>query len=164
MKKLLKGRSIMRIGIGSDHNAYEMKEALTAYMKELGHEVVDYGSQDSCTEVDYPEVAFDVAAAINENELDRGILVCGTGLGMAIAAGKVPGIRAATCHDTYSAERAQKSNNAQIMTMGAQVIGIETAKKVVEMYLESEFPGGNSGRKVQQITDKEREFLKGAEA
>ncbi len=153
----------MRIGIGSDHNAYEMKEVLLKYIQDLGHEIVDFGSKDSCKEVDYPEVAFEVAESINKDELDRGILLCGTGLGMAIAAGKVPGIRAVTCHDTYSGERAQKSNNAQVMTMGAQVIGIETAKKVVEIYLNSDFPGGKSARKVQQITDKEQEFLKGAE-
>ncbi|CAM3173171.1 ribose 5-phosphate isomerase B [Filibacter tadaridae] len=152
----------MKIGLGSDHNAFDMKGSLIKYIEGLGHEVVDYGSQDSCTEIDYPQVAFDVAEAINENELDRAILVCGTGIGMAIAAGKVPGIRAALCHDTYSAERAQKSNDAQVLTMGANVIGIEAAKKVVEMYLDSEFPGGNSARKVQQIMDKEQEFLKEA--
>ncbi|ARK32488.1 ribose 5-phosphate isomerase B [Halalkalibacter krulwichiae] len=151
----------MKIGIGSDHNAYEMKENLKDYMVELGYEVVDYGCQDACSEVDYPQVAFDVANDINENKLDRGVLVCGTGIGVAIAAGKVPGIRAALCHDTYSAERAQKSNNAQILTMGAKVIGIEPAKNIVKVYLESEFPGGNSARKVQQIMDKEKEFLKG---
>lgn len=152
----------MRIGIGSDHNAYQMKEDLKKYVEALGHEVVDFGSQDDCTEVDYPGVAFEVSEKINNGQLDRGILVCGTGLGMAIAAGKVPGIRAVTAHDPYSAERAQKSNNAQVLTMGAKVIGIEAAMKVVEMYLQSEFPGGNSARKVQQIMDKEQEYLQGA--
>ncbi|MFY4775165.1 ribose 5-phosphate isomerase B [Metabacillus sp. RGM 3146] len=152
----------MKIGLGCDHNAFEMKERLKEYIQVLGHEVYDYGCADSCSEVDYPEVAFQVAGDIKERKLDRGILVCGTGIGVAIAAGKVPGIRAALCHDTYSAERAQKSNNAQILTMGAKVIGIEPAKQIVKVYLESEFPGGNSARKVQQITDKEQEFLKGA--
>lgn len=149
----------MRIGIGSDHNAFDMKESLKEHIRELGHEVTDYGCNDSCTEVDYPEVAFRVAGDIAEGKLDRGILVCGTGIGVAIAAGKVPGIRAALCHDTYSAERAQKSNNAQVLTMGAQIIGIELAKQIVKVYLESEFPGGRSARKVQQIIDKERQFL-----
>jgi ribose 5-phosphate isomerase B len=151
----------MKIGLGSDHNAYDMKEELKKYIEELGHEVVDYGSQDECTEVDYPGVAFEVSEDIINDKLDRAILVCGTGLGMAIAACKVPGIRAITAHDTYSAERAQKSNNAQVLTMGAKVIGIEAAMKVVEMYLQSEFPGGNSARKVQQIMDKEQEYLQG---
>lgn len=151
----------MKIGIGSDHNAHEMKEALKVYIEELGHEVVDYGSQDDCTEIDYPAVAFDAANDVNSNKTDRAVLVCGTGLGMAIAAGKVPGIRAVTCHDTYSAERAQKSNNAQVLTMGAKVIGIEPAKNIIKTYLGSQFPGGNSARKVQQIMDKEQEFLAG---
>lgn len=150
----------LRIGIGSDHNAFEMKMNLITYIKELGYEVVDYGSEDSCTEVDYPEVAFNVAGDINASIIERGILLCGTGIGMAIAAGKLPGIRAALCHDNYSAERAQKSNNAQILTMGAKVIGIELAKQIVKTYLESTFPGGNSARKVQQIIDKEQELLK----
>ncbi|MFS0890936.1 ribose 5-phosphate isomerase B [Peribacillus frigoritolerans] len=154
----------MKIGLGSDHNAFDMKDSLKEYIKELGHEVVDYGSEDSCTEIDYPGVAFQVANDINEQKLDRAILVCGTGIGMAIAAGKVPGIRAALCHDTYSAERAQKSNDAQVLTMGAKVIGIEPAKNVVKVYLESKFPGGNSARKVKQIMAKEQDFLKGAVA
>lgn len=153
----------MRLGLGADHNAFEMKESIKQYVQELGHEVIDYGCY-ACEEVDYPGVAFEVGTAVMGNKIDRGILVCGTGIGVAIAAGKVPGIRAALCHDTYSAERAQKSNNAQILTMGAKVIGIETAKQVVKAYLESEFTGGNSGRKIQQIMDKEQEFLKGVEA
>lgn len=153
----------MRIGLGADHNAFEMKEQIKKFVEELGHEVFDYGCH-SCEEVDYPGTAFEVAAAINENKIDRAILICGTGIGMAISAGKVPGIRAALCHDTYSAERAQRSNNAQVLTMGAKVIGIETAKQVVKSYLESEFTGGNSGRKIQQIIDKEQEFLNGGNA
>ncbi|SMQ63761.1 ribose 5-phosphate isomerase B [Bacillus sp. OV166] len=152
----------MKIGLGSDHNAFDLKDGLKKYIEELGHDVYDYGCEDSCIEVDYPKVAFEVANDINENRIDRGILVCGTGIGVAIAAGKVPGIRAALCHDTYSAERAQKSNNAQVLTMGAQVIGLEIAKQIVKAYLDSSFSGGNSGRKVQQIIDKEQEFLKGA--
>ncbi|CAI9395498.1 ribose 5-phosphate isomerase B [Niallia sp. HCP3S3_B10] len=151
----------MRIGIGSDHNAFVLKESIKSYVIELGHEVVDYGCDDNCSEVDYPEVAFEVGNGIIEKKINRGILICGTGIGVAIAAGKIPGIRAALCHDVYSAERAQKSNNAQILTMGAQIIGVEAAKKVVKAYLESEFTGGNSGRKVQQIIDKEQEYLKG---
>ncbi|KGA98383.1 ribose 5-phosphate isomerase [Alkalihalobacillus alcalophilus ATCC 27647 = CGMCC 1.3604] len=151
----------MKIGIGSDHNAFEMKESLKLYMTQLGYEVVDYGCQDNCSEIDYPQVAFDVAGDIMGNRIERGILVCGTGIGVAIAAGKVPGIRAALCHDTYSAERARESNEAQILTMGAKVIGIEPAKQIVKVFLESGSPSDNSARKVKQINDKEQEFLKG---
>ena len=151
----------MKIGLGSDHNAHGLKQALWEYIEELGHEVIDYGSQDDCTAIDYPGVAFEVGTDIMANKLDRGILVCGTGLGMAIAACKVPGIRAATTHDVYSAERACKSNDAQIITLGEKVIGIEAAKKVVEMYLSSTFPGGNSARKVQQISEQEKIYMNG---
>lgn len=118
----------MKIAIGSDHNAFELKEELKTYMIDEGYDVVDYGCH-SCEAVDYPDVSFRVGNDIMKGEIDRGILICGTGIGVAIAAGKVPGIRAALCHDTYSAERAQLSNNAQILTMGAKVIGPEAAKK-----------------------------------
>jgi ribose 5-phosphate isomerase B len=102
-------------------------------------------------EVDYPDVAERVALAIRDGRSDRGILICGTGIGMAIAANKVPGVRAAQAHDVYSAERARKSNNAQILTLGARVIGPEAAKTVVHAWLESEFAGGASTRKVEKI-------------
>lgn len=99
----------MRIGIGCDHNAVELKNEIKTFIKSLGHDVTEYGELGaSCGEVDYPGVAFEVGEAVQTGEVERGILLCGTGLGMAIAAGKVPGIRAVTCHDTYSAERAQK--------------------------------------------------------
>lgn len=149
----------MKVAIGCDHYGYEMKELIKEFLQENNHEVEDYGCH-SCEAVDYPEVAFKVAEDIRDGKLTRGILICGTGIGVAIAAGKVPGIRAALCHDTYSAERARKSNNAQILTMGARVIGSETAKKVVEAWMNSEFEGGNSTRKVQKIMEQEIEFLR----
>jgi len=147
----------MKIGIGSDHNAFQFKEEIKKYLANTEHEIVDYGcfSEDA---VDYPDVAFEVAEAISEGKLDRGILVCGTGIGVSIAANKYPGIRAALCHDTYSAERAQLSNNAQIITMGSQIIGLETGKKIVDAYLKSEWAEG-SKRKVDKIIEKEKEFV-----
>lgn len=151
------GVSKVKVGIGSDHNAFQMKEAIKLYVTELGHEVVDYGCYSE-EEIDYPGVAFNVATEVAKGKVERGILICGTGIGMSIAANKIPGIRSAQCHDVYSAERAQLSNNAQIITLGAKVIGIETAKKVVEAYLSVSFKGGNSERKINQIMDKEKEF------
>jgi len=148
----------MKIGIGSDHNAFQMKEEVRAYITSLGHEVVDYGCYSE-EEVDYPGVAFNVATDIAQGKLERGILVCGTGIGMSIAANKVPNIRSAQCHDVFSAERAQLSNNAQVITLGAKVIGVELAKKIVQAYLNVSFQGGNSERKINQIMDKERDFL-----
>ncbi|ALA53439.1 ribose 5-phosphate isomerase B [Shouchella clausii] len=148
----------MKIAIGSDHNAFELKEELKTYMIDEGYDVVDYGCH-SCEAVDYPDVSFRVGNDIMKGEIDRGILICGTGIGVAIAAGKVPGIRAALCHDTYSAERAQLSNNAQILTMGAKVIGPEAAKKVLNAYLGASFAGGPSARKIQQIAEQEQAYL-----
>lgn len=150
----------MKVAVGSDHNAYEMKEMIKKYLEDNQHEVIDYGCH-SCETIDYPDVAFKLAKDLNEGKFERGILLCGTGIGMAIAAGKVPGIRAALCHDTFSAERARKSNNAQILTMGAQIIGPATAKKVVEAWMNSEFEGGRSTIKVAKIMNQEKEFLRG---
>lgn len=148
----------MKLAIGADHNGYELKEGVKKFIEEnTGHEIVDYGCHN-CATVDYPDVAFDVAEAITDEKVDRGILICGTGLGVAISANKYPGIRAATCHDTYSAERAQLSNNAQVLTMGAQIIGIEVAKKVAEAYLNVEWAEG-SKQKVDKIIEKEKEFV-----
>ncbi|ALS28026.1 ribose 5-phosphate isomerase [Paenibacillus sp. 32O-W] len=149
----------MKVALGSDHNAYDLKETIKKYLELHNHEVVDYGCY-SCDAVDYPDVAFQVALDLRKGEFSRAILVCGTGIGMAIAAGKVPGIRAALCHDTYSAERARKSNNAQVLTMGAKVIGPEAALKVVEAWMNAEFEGGNSSRKVNKIMEKEQEFIR----
>ena len=146
----------MKIGVGSDHNGFELKETIKNFVEELGHEVVDYGcySKDA---VDYPEVAFKVAEGVSTGEIERGIIVCGTGIGVCIAANKYPGIRAALTHDVYSAERAQLSNDAQIITLGAQIVGPEAAKKVVNAYLNVSWQGG-SQRKVDQIVEREQQF------
>lgn len=150
----------MKIAIGSDHHGYELKELIKRFLEQNHIEVTDFGC-NNCTETDYPDVAFIVANEIREGKFDRGILICGTGIGVAISANKVPGIRAAQCHDTYSAERARKSNNAQIMTMGGKVIGSELALKIVQAWLDSEFQGGNSTRKVKKIIEFESKFWGG---
>lgn len=150
----------MKIAIGSDHNGYDLKEIIRRFLEENNIEVVDYGCKSNM-ESDYPDVAFAVANDIRAGKFERGILICGTGIGVAISANKVPGVRAAQCHDTYSAERARKSNNAQIMTLGGKVIGTEIALKIVQAWLESEFQGGNSDRKVKKIIEFESKFLGG---
>ncbi|CAG7657185.1 ribose 5-phosphate isomerase B [Paenibacillus allorhizosphaerae] len=146
----------MRIAIGADEAGYSLKEIIKSYLGEKGVECVDFGPSDGNEQIDYPDVGFAVAEQIAQGLFDRGILVCGTGIGMTITADKVPGIRAALCHDTYSAERARKSNNAQVLTMGARVIGSELAKHVVQAWLNAEFDGGASERKVQKIIDGEQ--------
>jgi len=149
----------MKIALGADDAAYELKETIKKYLQERGIEVTDYGVYDTQPSL-YPDIAVKVAEAIAGGKHERGILMCGTGLGMAITANKVPGIRAATCHDTYSAERARKSNDAQILTMGARVIGPELAKTVVDAWLKSEFQGGGSTQKIARITEYEQKYLK----
>jgi ribose 5-phosphate isomerase B len=138
------------IAIGSDEAGYRLKGILIGLLDQAGEAVTDFGchSEDP---VDYPDVAFEVAQAVARGEHDRGILICGTGIGMSIAANKVPGVRAAQAHDAYSAERARMSNDAQILALGARVIGPELAKSIVRTWLRAEFAGGGSSRKVGKI-------------
>ena len=138
----------MKIAIGCDEAAFDLKEEIRKFLIREGHHVDDFGAFDY-SPVLYPDIAFLVAKSIMDGNNERGILLCGTGIGMAIAANKVSGIRAAVCHDAYSAERARKSNNAQIMTMGARVIGVELAKVLVDIWLKSEFQGGGSAEKIE---------------
>lgn len=113
--------------------------------------MTDYSSDKQPDAAYYPDVAHKVAMAIKKGKRSRGILLCGTGTGMSIVANKVPGVRAAQCHDTFSAERARKSNNAQIITLGARVIGPELGKKIIQAWLEAEYEGGSSAPKVERI-------------
>jgi ribose 5-phosphate isomerase B len=149
----------MRIVIGSDHLGLSLKNHINNYLKEKGFEITDFGTHTP-EPVDYPDIARVVAKAVARGEFDRGILICGTGIGMAIAANKVRGIRAATCHDPYSAERARKSNNAQIMTLGSQVIGQSLAELLVDIWMQAEFQGGKSAIKVEKINQIEQDELK----
>lgn len=146
-----------KIGIGADDAAFELKETLVEHLENKGYEVEDYGVH-SKDPVDYPDVAVEVAEAVARGDHERAILVCGTGIGMSITANKVPGVRAAQCHDVFSAERARKSNNAQVLTMGQRVIGPELAKTIVDAWLESEFGGGSSARKVEKMEEVDRRY------
>lgn len=147
------------IAIGCDDAAVNFKEEIKEYIAINGYHCDDFGvSKDEHTV--YPDIALAVAKAIQSGRYERGILICGTGIGMSIVANKVGGVRAALCHDVYSAERARKSNNAQIITMGARVIGIELAKKIVDAWLQSEFEGGRSLPKVERICSIDNEYRK----
>ncbi|PIJ51575.1 ribose 5-phosphate isomerase B [Erwinia sp. OLTSP20] len=147
------------IAIGADDAALELKNLIKAYLQEKNYSVADYSSDAQADNTMYPDVAFSVASAIKEGKFERAILICGTGIGMAIVANKVPGVRAAQCHDTYSAERARKSNNAQIITLGSRVIGPELAKTLVNSWLNAEFEGGGSTAKVNKIDQYEQQIL-----
>jgi ribose 5-phosphate isomerase B len=145
---MTEGAAAGRIAVGADEAGAPLKEHLASYLRQRGYQVRDYGNG---TGLDYPDVAAEVAEAVARGEHDRALLVCGTGLGMAITANKVPGIRAATAHDPYSAERARKSNDAQVLTMGARVIAPQAAEKVLDHWLASEFEGGPSAAKVDKV-------------
>lgn len=149
----------MKIGVGADSNGLEFQQEIIKLLTNLGHEPVEYFCDTSCGE-EYPDVAQKVGKAITNGIIDRGILICGTGIGMAISANKVPGIRAACCHDIYSAERAQLSNNAQILTMGQQVIGLNLALRIVDEYLKRSFVDGRSTVKIKRIMEIEAGYLK----
>jgi ribose 5-phosphate isomerase B len=140
----------MRIAIGCDEAGLPLLDVIREQLKARGVDVKDYGVHNT-DPVDYPDIGAAVAESVANGESDRAILVCGTGIGMCITANKVPGVRAALCHDTYSAERARKSNDAQVITMGARVIGTELGKKIVDAFLDSDFAGGNSTRKVEKM-------------
>jgi ribose 5-phosphate isomerase B len=146
-----------KVAIGCDPNAAEMKKVVLAQLTEMGYEYEDYGSEDPV----YANVAIAVAEAVAAGKHDRGILICGTGIGMCISANKVPGAYAALCSDAYSTERSRKSNNANIMTLGAQVIGPNLAQTLVKVWMESEYtPGGRSEPKIQRIYDYAQEHDK----
>jgi len=140
----------MKIAIGCDEAANTMKDAILAELKSQGHEVIDYGTHNGAP-VLYPDIGVAVAEAIARGDAERGLLFCGTGIGMAISANKVPGIRAAQAHDTYSAERASRSNDAHIVSIGARVVGIELAKSIVHAFLTSTFDGGRSQPKIDAL-------------
>lgn len=148
-----------KIIIGSDHYGLPLKNVLRDYIRELGWEVDDWGVNTD-EPVDYPDVGVAVAELVAEGKYDRGVLVCGTGAGMAIVANKVPGVRAVCVHDPYTAERARASNNAQIITMGNIVVGTAVAKKLVDIWLASEFQGGRSTPKITKIKQLDEKYRK----
>ena len=147
----------MKIAIGCDEAGFQLKQVIIKLLKDLGHGVEDYGCYNE-DPILYPEVAHIVSSAVAEGKEERGILICGTGIGMCITANKVPGIRAAVCHDSFSTIRSRCSNDAQIMCMGARVIGVELAKQLVGIWLENNFSGGGSTDKVNKISEIEAQY------
>lgn len=145
------------IALGGDDAGIGLKKIIRVHLQSHGYSVKDYGISDQENTM-YPDVAMTVAQAVARGEHKRGIIICGTGIGVAITANKVPGIRAAVCHDIYSTQRSRMSNNCQIMTMGARIIGPELAKQLVDVWMKSEFQGGRSEPKVQRIAAIEKEI------
>lgn len=140
----------MKIAVGSDHGGYWLKEEIKGWLAANGYEFEDLGTH--CTDAcDYPEIAHKVSTTVVSGQCKRGILTCGTGIGIAIAANKVCGIRAALCHDTFSARASREHNDANILTMGERVIGKGLALDILKIWLETEFAGGRHQRRVDLI-------------
>lgn len=142
----------MRIAIGNDHVAVEMKQQISEYLTSKGHDVVNYGT-DSEERFNYPLAGEAVANAVKKGEVDTGILICGTGVGISLSANKVNGIRAVVCSDPYTARLSKQHNNTNILAFGARVIGIELAKMIVDSWLEAEFEGGRHQTRINMIAD-----------
>jgi ribose 5-phosphate isomerase B len=150
----------MKLAIDSDSNGLDLKRILCDFLRDKGVNFLDLAFLDT-GQGDYPDVGFNLARRVQKGDFDRGILICGTGSGMAMCANKVKGVFAGVAHDHYSAERLRKSNDAQIICLGALVIGPQLALTLIETWLDSEFQGGRSAPKVKRMRQLEDEFSKG---
>ena len=140
----------MRIALGSDHRGFDVKRRVASILQQLGYEVVDMGPH-SGESVDYPDFAFQVARAVSEGRVERGILICGTGIGMCIAANKVKGVRAAPCHDSITAEMSRRHNDANVLCLSADLLGEDLIDRMVRIWLTTDFEGGRHARRVEKI-------------
>ncbi len=151
------------IALGADHAGWQLKEEIKAWLLGRNVEVTDFGTH-SPDPVDYPDYAAQVGEAVASGKAERGVLVCGTGIGMAMAANKVPGVRAAFCPDLFTARMSREHNDANVLTLGGRLTGRELALEIVEMWLRAEFQGGRHGRRVGKITELERRHAASREA
>ena len=140
----------MKVAIGCDHGGIDLKKDIIAVLRELGHEVEDQGC-DSSDSVDYPNFAKTVSTLVKEGECERGILICGTGIGMSMAANRIPGIRAALCHEMFSARMSREHNDANILCLGARVTGPGLAQEIVRTWMTSDFSGGRHQRRIDMF-------------
>jgi len=141
----------MIIAVGSDHRGFETKQQVKAIVSQLGHECIDVGTSDG-NPVDYPDLAYQAAIAVSKKRADRAILACGTGIGMSITANKIIGIRAALCHDELSAQISRHHNDANVLCVSGDLIGEVLLRKIVEVWLTTDFSGGRHQRRVNKIT------------
>ncbi len=140
----------LKIALGSDHGGYELKNSVSEFLKKDGYDFKDFGCFNTDS-VDYPVIAKEIANAVAKGEFDRGIIICGSGLGVAITANKVKGIRAVTCQDTYCAKMSRAHNDANVLTMGGRVIDVPTAQNIVKIWLETNFEGGRHQSRINMI-------------
>ena len=144
----------MKIAIASDHGGYDYKQELIPYIESLGHQVLDLGCHGPAS-VDYPDYGIPCAQAVARGEADRGVVICGTGIGMSISANEVPGIRCALCPDPVMARLTREHNDANMLAMGGRIIGIELAKGIVQVFLSTEFSGGRHKTRIDKIAQYE---------
>jgi len=143
------------VALGADHAGFPLKEYLKTWLIGRGYDVVDLGTQ-SAESVDYPDFAVGVSSAVTAGKADRGILVCGTGIGMAMAANKLPGVRAATCSDAFTARMSREHNDANVLALGARITSREAAIEILELWLDTDFAGGRHARRVDKIVALDR--------
>ena len=149
----------MRVVLGSDHAGFDLKQQILEYVQSLGHEVLDVGTYDNSS-VDYPDFAEAVGKAIINKKTDRGILLCGSGIGSVIAANKIPGIRAGVCHDCYAAHQGVEHDDMNVLVLGARIIGIALAQDLVKIFLEAKFSGDpRFQRRLDKVTNIENKYL-----
>jgi ribose 5-phosphate isomerase B len=146
----------MKIGVASDHRGYQVKSKILGQITELGHEAIDMGPE-SGDSVDYPDYAANVASAVSRGEIDRGILICGTGMGMCIVANKFCGVRAVPCHDDLTAEMSRRHNDANVLCLSADLLGERLVSRMVELWLTTEFEGGRHARRLEKIAQVEQQ-------
>jgi len=151
---------VSTIALGADHAGYELKEALKGWLINHGLHVLDLGTH-STESVDYPDYAALVGESVADHKVERGLLVCGTGIGMAIAANKVPGVRAALCGDLYTARMSREHNDVNVLVLGGRLMGADMAADILQAWLETEFAGGRHARRVEKIADIERRHPEG---
>jgi ribose 5-phosphate isomerase B len=156
----LKGKG-MQIGLACDHGGFELKEELRAFLKSLGVEPIDMGTFNE-NSVDYPDFGVLVAEKVSRGELEKGILICGTGIGMSIVANKFRGVRAALVNDLYSSRCSREHNDANILIIGGRIVGKELAKEIVKVWLETPFAGGRHKRRLEKIETLEKEKFRGS--
>ena len=150
----------MRIVLGSDHAGFEMKQKLIAYVRGLGYETLDVGT-DSTLPVDYPDFAEAVGEAVRNGEAERGILICGSGIGASVSANKLPGVRAGLSHDTYSAHQGVEHDDMNVLVLGSRVIGPETAQELAKTFLAAKYTGEERhARRLEKVKNLERRFMK----
>ena len=150
------------IALGADHAGWELKEALKVWLIESGHQILDFGTH-SPESVDYPDYALQVGEAVASGKAERGVLVCGTGIGMAMTANKVPGIRAALCSDPFMARMSREHNDANVLALGGRLMDGELGLEILQMWLGTEFAGGRHERRLAKIAQIESRFLQGRE-